>query len=107
MTQPTIVFSPLQAGVPAEGGALEVLVRVQAPDRPADLAVTHLPKRLALVVDRSGSMGGGTVAGFLERGLNGQRTVGLEFDGTPAEGFNPLHNAQCFWAEIFLGVIID
>ena len=58
MTQPTIVFSPLQAGVPAEGGALEVLVRVQAPDRPADLAVTHLPKRLALVVDRSGSMNG-------------------------------------------------
>jgi Ca-activated chloride channel family protein len=58
MTQPTIVFSPLQAGVPAAGGALEVLVRVQAPDRPADLATTHLPKRLALVVDRSGSMNG-------------------------------------------------
>lgn len=58
MTSPTIVFSPLQAGVPAEGGALEVLVRVQAPDRPADLAATHLPKRLALVVDRSGSMNG-------------------------------------------------
>jgi Ca-activated chloride channel family protein len=38
------------------GGALEVLLRVQAPDRPADLA--HLPKRLALVVDRSGSMKG-------------------------------------------------
>lgn len=58
MTQPTIVFSPLQAGVPAAGGALDVLVRVQAPDRPADLAATHLPKRLALVVDRSGSMNG-------------------------------------------------
>ena len=58
MTQPTIVFSPLQAGVPAEGGALEVLVRVQAPDRPTDLATAHLPKRLALVVDRSGSMNG-------------------------------------------------
>ncbi|PUE48388.1 VWA domain-containing protein [Limnohabitans sp. 2KL-51] len=58
MTQPTIVFSPLQAGVPAAGGALEVLVRVQAPDRPTDLATAHLPKRLALVVDRSGSMNG-------------------------------------------------
>ena len=58
MTQPTIVFSPLQAGAPAAGGALEVLVRVQAPDRPADLGAAHLPKRLALVVDRSGSMNG-------------------------------------------------
>jgi len=58
MNQPTIVFSPLQAGVPAAGGALEVLMRVQAPDRPADLAVTHLLKRLALVVDRSVSMNG-------------------------------------------------
>jgi Ca-activated chloride channel homolog len=58
MTQPTIVFSPLHAGVPSAGGALEVLVRVQAPDRPADLGATHLPKRLALVVDRSGSMNG-------------------------------------------------
>jgi Ca-activated chloride channel homolog len=58
MTQPTIVFSPLQAGAPVTGGALEVLVRVQAPDRPADLGATHLPKRLALVVDRSGSMNG-------------------------------------------------
>jgi hypothetical protein len=43
-------------------------------------------------------MSGGTVTGFLESGLNGQRTVGLEFDGTPAEGFNPLHDAQCFRA---------
>ena len=35
MTQASIVFSPLQAGVPAAGGALDVLVRVQAPDQPA------------------------------------------------------------------------
>ncbi|OYU31334.1 MAG: hypothetical protein CFE39_08885 [Comamonadaceae bacterium PBBC2] len=58
MTQASIVFSPLQAGVPAAGGALDVLVRVQAPDRPADLNLPHSPKRLALVVDRSGSMAG-------------------------------------------------
>jgi hypothetical protein len=51
-------------------------------------------------------MSGSTVAGFLESGLNGQRTVWLEFDGTPAEGFNPLHDAQCFRAEIFHGVIM-
>ena len=51
-------------------------------------------------------MGGGTVAGFLKGGLDAERTVRLEFDGTPAEGFNPLHDAQRFWAEIFHGVII-
>jgi hypothetical protein len=43
-------------------------------------------------------MGGGTVAGFLEGGLDAERTVRLEFDGTPAEGFNPLHDAQRLWA---------
>jgi hypothetical protein len=58
MTQPTIVFSPLQAGLPAAGGGLEVLVRIQAPDRPADLAAAHLPKCLTLVVDCSNSMNG-------------------------------------------------
>ena len=47
MSQPAIVFSPLQAGVPAAGGALDLMVRVQAPDRPADLATAQLPKRLA------------------------------------------------------------
>lgn len=62
MTQPTNVFSPLQAGVPAAGGELDVLVRVQAADRPANLTATHLLKRLALVVDRSGSMNGPTTA---------------------------------------------
>lgn len=41
---------------------------------------------------------GGTVAGFLEGGLDAERTVRLKFDGTPAEGFNPLHDAQRLWA---------
>jgi hypothetical protein len=58
MTQPTIVFSPLQAGLPAAGGGLEVLVRIQAPDRPADLAAAHLPKCLPLFVDCSNTMNG-------------------------------------------------
>ena len=49
-------FSLLQADVPAAGGALEKLLRVQAPDRLADLVVTHLPKRLALVVESSFSL---------------------------------------------------
>ena len=59
MDKPTIVFSPLQAGVAAAGGPLDLLIRVQAPDQPAQAAATPAtPKRLALVVDRSGSMNG-------------------------------------------------
>jgi len=59
MTQPTVLFSPIKSAVPADGGVLEVLVRIQAPDQP-DPAHPHavIPKRLALVVDRSGSMDG-------------------------------------------------
>jgi len=58
MEQPTIIVSPLKAAIPAQGGHLDLLVRVQAPDLPTDKAVEHTPKRLALVVDRSGSMQG-------------------------------------------------
>lgn len=58
MEQPTIIVSPLKAAIPAQGGHLDLLVRVQAPDSPTDKAVEHTPKRLALVVDRSGSMQG-------------------------------------------------
>lgn len=58
MEKPTIVLSPLRNAVPAQGGAIDLLLRVQAPDRPADLALQHTPKRIALVVDRSGSMDG-------------------------------------------------
>jgi Ca-activated chloride channel family protein len=58
MDMPTILFSPLKAGVPASGGTLDMLVRVQAPDRPANTQAQMPSKRLALVVDRSGSMSG-------------------------------------------------
>jgi len=58
MEQPTIIVSPLKAAIPAQGGHLDLLVRVQAPDLPKDKSVEHTPKRLALVVDRSGSMQG-------------------------------------------------
>jgi Ca-activated chloride channel family protein len=58
MEKPTIVFSPLRNAVPAQGGAIELLIRVQSPDWPVDKLVEHTPKRLALVVDRSGSMNG-------------------------------------------------
>ena len=58
---PTILITPLRPAVAAEGGAVEVLVRVQAPERPPAAAGTtqpRIPLRLALVVDRSGSMDG-------------------------------------------------
>ena len=58
MEQPTIIVSPLKAAIPAQGGHLDLLVRVQAPDLPTDKVVEHTPKRLAMVVDRSGSMQG-------------------------------------------------
>ena len=58
MRQPTLVLSPQQAAVPAQGGTLDILVQVQAPAQPANANTPPTPKRLALVVDRSGSMSG-------------------------------------------------
>ena len=58
MEQPTIIVSPLKSAIPAQGGHLDLLVRVQAPDLPTDKTLEHTPNRLALVVDRSGSMSG-------------------------------------------------
>lgn len=59
---PTLALTPIRPAVPASGGTLEVLVRVQAPPQPvadgASSAAARLPLRLALVVDRSGSMDG-------------------------------------------------
>ena len=58
MEQPTIIISPLKAATPAQGGHLDILVRVQAPDVSTEMTIEHTPKRLSLVVDRSGSMSG-------------------------------------------------
>ena len=62
MTQPTLLFSPIKSAVPADGGVIDVLVRIQAPDQPDQSNAKAVPKRLALVVDRSGSMDGQPLA---------------------------------------------
>ena len=66
MVQPTILLTPSKSAIPAAGGVLEVLVRVQAPDQPGQSQHKVTPKRLALVVDRSGSMSGQPLAEALK-----------------------------------------
>ena len=58
MTQPTILLSPLKPAIPAQGGAIDIMVRVQGPEQPEGEKSKVTPKRLSLVVDRSGSMSG-------------------------------------------------
>jgi Ca-activated chloride channel family protein len=61
MTQaihPTILLSPLKPAIPAQGGAIDIMVRVQGPEQPESDKTKVTPKRLSLVVDRSGSMSG-------------------------------------------------
>jgi len=58
----TVILSPIRAAYPQAGGTLDVLVRVKAPAQPAEgpfsPTARRVPLRLALVVDRSGSMDG-------------------------------------------------
>lgn len=58
MTQPTFLLSPIKPAIPARGGAIDVMVRLQAPEQPEGSKAKVTPKRLSLVVDRSGSMDG-------------------------------------------------
>jgi len=60
--QPNLILTPIRPAAPSAGGTLEVLLRLQAPDRPATAPATRQPLRLAIVVDRSGSMGGEPLA---------------------------------------------
>jgi hypothetical protein len=41
MTQPTILLSPLKPAIPAQGGAIDIMVRVQGPDQPDRPAKTR------------------------------------------------------------------
>ncbi len=36
MTQPTLLLSPVKSAISAQGGTLEVMLRVQAPDQPVE-----------------------------------------------------------------------
>ncbi len=59
MTNLKLILQPLQQGVAASGAAdIPVLVRLQAPERPADLERVRTPLHIAVVLDRSGSMSG-------------------------------------------------
>jgi len=59
MTNLKLILQPLQPGVVASGAAdVHVLVRLQAPERPADLDHVRTPLHIAVVLDRSGSMSG-------------------------------------------------
>jgi Ca-activated chloride channel family protein len=62
MSAVTLQFSPLHSALSSQGGVLDVVVRIQAADAPAHAAASQPPKRLALVVDRSGSMSGQPLA---------------------------------------------
>jgi Ca-activated chloride channel family protein len=58
MTTPTLLITPRRPALLAgHDNELDVLVRVQAPDAPAELPKRN-PLHLALVIDRSGSMSG-------------------------------------------------
>ena len=52
MEKPTILLSPLKSAIPEIGGYIDMLVRVQAPDLPANAEQQHTPKRLALLANK-------------------------------------------------------
>ena len=79
MSQPNIEILPLKKGfLRAAADATHALVRIIAPEKPADLQETpRSPLDIALVIDRSGSMSGRPLATAKEcaiRIVNGLRT---------------------------------
>ena len=59
MTTPTLLLTPRRTALLADhDNTLDVLVRVEAPDLPAERLPKRAPLNIALVIDRSGSMSG-------------------------------------------------
>jgi Ca-activated chloride channel homolog len=58
-----VVLTPHRAGLRAgQDNTVDVLVRIQAPDAPVGHTAVRPPQTIALVIDRSGSMGGRPLA---------------------------------------------
>jgi len=99
---PQVVLAPLRAALVAQQpNTLEVLVRVQAPEAPADeSASSGLARCLALVIDASGSMQGRPLdeakrcAEMVASRLHGHdRLAVVQFDQT----------AQLLWPAVEVG----
>lgn len=88
MTTPTLSLTPRRAAVLAGfDSTVDVLVRIGAPDRAPDRSLARTPLHLALVIDRSGSMGGAPLneakqaAAFVIDGLSaGDRASLVTYD---------------------------
>ena len=98
MNQPKIEILPLKKGfLRAAADATHILVRLVAPAQPADVAETpRAPLDLALVIDRSGSMGGAPLeaaresAARIVRGLRVDDRVAIVAFDSDIEVVQPL-----------------
>lgn len=101
MNTPKITLIPRRAAVLAGvTNTLDVLVRVAAPDAPPSIGRTRAPLHLALVIDRSGSMGGQPLAeaknaaSFIVNGMSrGDRASLVTYDDA-VETRVPLHGVE-------------
>ena len=46
------LLSPLKTAIPAQGGAIDIMIRVQGPEQPAGDKTKVTPKRLSMVAIR-------------------------------------------------------